>query len=439
MPLRASAPPPARSPRPRLLVPAVVGLIAIAAVAVRLLFVNEVNSDYRVFLSPWYDALASGGGFAAIGREIGNYNPPYLYLLAAATYLPVPKIVAIKLLSIAFDLVLAAFAGLIVRRSFSPWTAVLAFAVVLATPSVLINSGVWGQCDSIYAAFVVGSLYFLLRARPWWACIFFGLALSFKLQAVFFLPVLLIVLLVNRQRLLAVLAIPATFAAMLVPAWLAGRSLSSLLTVYPNQIGTGGTGGGAGRSGGAGPAGPSTGLGSWTKNAPTFYQWVSGATGWVILGAILAATILAGAAWLAWRARPLATGQIVVLAAALVLAVPFFLPEMHERYFYLADVLTVVAAFHVRRFWPVAVVVNLCSVLSYAPFLWNRTPVALPLVAFAEFLAVLVTLGVLVRVLVEPGWPGLRSTALARSTGPAQDLLDGPPSRTSSQPGMTGR
>ncbi|HOZ59746.1 MAG TPA: hypothetical protein PKY70_16310, partial [Nakamurella multipartita] len=222
--------------------------------------------------------------------------------------------------------------------------------------------------------------------------------------------------------------------------WLAGRSLSSVLMVYPNQISTGGTGGGgAGRGGGGGLSTQSTGLGTWTKNAPTFYQWVNGATGWVILGALMAAAIMAGAAILAWRARPLSSGQIVLLAAALVLAVPFFLPEMHERYFYLADVLTVLAAFHVRRFWPVAVVVNLCSVLSYAPFLWNRTPVALPLVAFAEFLAVLVTLGVLVRGLVEPGWRGLRSSAPARSTGPPQDLLDGPPSRTSSQPGMTGR
>jgi Gpi18-like mannosyltransferase len=439
VPLRAPAPPPAASTRPRLLLPGVIALTAVAAVAVRLLFVNEVNSDYRVFLSPWYDALANGGGFAAVGREIGNYNPPYLYLLAAATYLPLPKIVAIKLISVMFDLVLAGFAGLIVRRSFGSWTAVLAFAVVLFTPSVLINSGVWGQCDSIYAAFVLGSLYFLLRARPWWACLFFGLALSFKLQAVFFLPVLLIMMLVNRQRLVAVLAIPAAFAAMLVPAWLAGRSLSSLLMVYPNQISTGGTGGAAGRSGGGGLSTQSTGLGTWTKNAPTLYQWVNGSTGWVILGAACAAAILIGATWLAWRAGPLSTGQIVLLAAALVLAVPFFLPEMHERYFYLADVLTVLAAFHVRRFWPVALVVNLCSVLSYAPFLWNRTPVALPLVAFAEFLAVLVTLGVLVLGLVEPGWRGLRSTARARSTGSTQDLLDGPPSRTSSQPGMTGR
>ena len=89
--------------------------------------------------------------------------------------------------------------------------------------------------------------------------------------------------------------------------------------------------------------------------------------------------------------RPLSEPQILVLATSVVLAVPFFLPEMHERYFYLADVLTIVTAFYVRRFWVVAVVVSWCSLLSYAPFLWQRTVVALPLVSFAEFLAVIAT------------------------------------------------
>lgn len=414
--------------------PVVLGVVAIAAAATaaRFAFVNEVNSDYRVFLSPWYDALAAAGGLRGIGQEIGNYNPPYLYLLAVATYLPVPKIVAIKLVSMAFDLVLAAFAGLIVRRRFGPWVAVPAFAAVLFAPTVLINSGYWGQCDSIYASFCLGSLYFLLRGRPWWACVFLGLALSFKLQAIFFLPVLLIVLVVNRQRLLALLAVPATFLAMLLPAAVAGRSWSSLLAVYPNQVTSGGVGAGAGASRfgaggfgagfGGGPGGGTAagaGLGTWTRNAPTMFQWVGGSVGWLVLGLVIAAVLLVGLALLAWRSGPLGDAQIVLLAAAAVLAVPFFLPQMHERYFYLADVLTIVAAFHVRRFWPVAVAVSASSLLSYAPFLWRSTPVALPLVSFLEFLAVIATLAVTVHVLTTPSSPWLRR--------PASDGPDGPP------------
>ncbi|WP_395728278.1 glycosyltransferase 87 family protein [Nakamurella sp.] len=397
----------------------VVVATAAVAIAVRFAFVNEVNSDYRAFLSPWYDALSAGGGLRAIGQQIGNYNPPYLYLLAVMTYLPIPKIIAIKLVSMVFDVVLAAFAGLIVRRRFNSWTSAVAFAVVLAAPTVLLNSGYWGQCDSIYAAFCLGSLYFLLRGRSWWACVFFGLALSFKLQAIFFLPVLLIVLVANRRRLLPLLAVPVTFLVMLLPAAVAGRSWRSLLTVYPDQV-TGGAGSGFGRAGGGfGGGAPSLsgGLGAWTQNGPTMFQWVGGSVGWEVFGLVVAAGLLLGLGVLAWRTRPLGEPQIILLTTATVLAVPFFLPQMHERYFYLADVMTIVAAFYLRRFWPVAVAVSASSLLAYAPFLWRITPVPLPLVSFLEFLAVVATLVAAAHVLTTPGSRWIRGSTIAVANG----------------------
>jgi len=64
---------------------------------------------------------------------------------------------------------------------------------------VIINGAAWGQCDAIYTAFCLGSLYFILADRPAWACILFGLALSFKLQAVFFAPVLLLLFLRGKR------------------------------------------------------------------------------------------------------------------------------------------------------------------------------------------------------------------------------------------------
>ena len=240
-------------------------------------------------------------GFAGLSGDFSNYNPPYLYLILLATHLPLPKIVAIKLISMVFDLALAGFAALIVRERFPrPVFPLLCFALVLFAPTVLVNSSWWGQCDSIYAAFCLGSLYFLLRNKPWWAAIFFGLALSFKLQAIFFLPVLIIVLVVNRrlvvnrQPLLALLAVPATFALMLVPAALAGRDWGSLLMIYPNQVSTGGTGGNRWRRSAAAAVGPDSvrsGAGnSLTQNAPTFYQWLgSGAsTAWKYVGLLAA-------------------------------------------------------------------------------------------------------------------------------------------------------
>jgi Gpi18-like mannosyltransferase len=440
----------------RPLVAGAVAGIVILAVVVRFAFVNEVSGDYRNFLSPWYDQL-SAGGFSALAGDFSNYNPPYLYLMLLATHLPLPKIVAIKLISIVFDVVLAGFAALIVRERFPrPQFWLSAFALVLFAPTVLINSSWWGQCDSIYASFCLGSLYFLIKRKPWWAAVFFGIALSFKLQAVFFLPVLIIVLVVNRQKLWSLLAAPAVFAALLLPAALAGRDLGSLLMIYPDQVTGGGTAGfggetpsgqfggrGAGQGGagqgGFGPGGVGQGGAggagtSLTQNAPTIFQWITGtSTIWRYLGLAVAGIVtlaIAAAAFL--RRRELELAQIVVLATTVVLAVPFFLPEMHERYFFLADVLTIVMAFYVRRYWLVAVLVSACSLLSYWPFLWSQNPVALPLVAFAELLAVIVTAVVFVTVVVRGAdGPLLRHPAAVRrpELAPADRLSHpgGPP------------
>ena len=146
----------------------------------------------------------------------------------------------------------------------------------------------------------------------------------------------------------------------------------------------------------------SSGLGAWTQNGPTMYQSGRGIDDMAGGGAGRGRALIIALGLLAWRNRPLGEAQVVALVTATVLAVPFFLPQMHERYFYLADVMTIVAAFYLRRFWPVAVVVSASSLLAYAPFLWRTTPVSLPLVSFLEFLAVIVTLVVAAHVLTTP-------------------------------------
>jgi Gpi18-like mannosyltransferase len=173
-----------------------IGILFLLAIALRISLYHIETSDYSVFLSRWYDFIQTHGGFAALKYNFSNYNPPYLYLLALAAYTPIPKLVAIKTISVVFDAVLALFAYLILdlryKHSLVPLIGAL---VVVFAPTIFINSAAWGQCDAIYTAFCLGSLYFLLKGRPAWACVFFALAISFKLQAIFFLPVLLMLLL----------------------------------------------------------------------------------------------------------------------------------------------------------------------------------------------------------------------------------------------------
>src|SRR5215217_8436860 len=145
----------------------VLGLGTFLALALRFSLFNFESIDYRLFLSPWYDFIVSKGGVSALGYEFADYTPPYLYLLTLATYLPLPKLYAIKLISISFDFLLAFFVLLIVRLKYENrvvWMS--SFFVALFAPTVFINSALWGQSDATYTSMLVASISFAIRQRP---------------------------------------------------------------------------------------------------------------------------------------------------------------------------------------------------------------------------------------------------------------------------------
>jgi Gpi18-like mannosyltransferase len=332
----------------------VIAAVVCCALVVRFAFADFRSGDYDAFVSQWYAFIAQHGGFGALKYDFANYNVPYLYLLALLTYTPIPALYGIKLISVVFDLLLAFFAYRIVAlRRPGTWWPVVAGAVVLFLPTVVMNSSVWAQADAIYSAFSLGAVYFVLRRRPWLACVFFGLALSFKLQAVFLFPVL--VLLVARRRIPwpALLLVPGVYLLMDVPALLVGANLRSLLSVYVTETGT---------------------YNQLTLNAPNIYQFLGNvghtatikALGIELTGLLLLALIVP----VVVKRIELTPTRIVLASAVCAVLVPFVLPSMHERYFYLADALTVVAAFYLpRRLWALPVLEQFASAFSYAPFL----------------------------------------------------------------------
>jgi Gpi18-like mannosyltransferase len=251
---------------------------------------------------------------------------------------------------VVFDLVLAYFAYRIVAlRHTGHRIPALAALVVLFLPTVATNSGLWGQADSIYAAFGLGGVYFLLRRRPWLASAFFGLSLAFKLQAVFLFPLLLVLALRKWLPWRALLAIPGVVLLLDVPALLAGAPLGQLLSVYGEQTSS---------------------YTALSLNAPSIYQFLpAGADAAVIrpIGVAVTGLVVLGLCLgvLLSRVR-LTTTKVVLMGATSAVLVPFLLPSMHERYFYLAEVLAVIAAFFLpRRLWYVPVLVQVASFLAY--------------------------------------------------------------------------
>jgi Gpi18-like mannosyltransferase len=78
---------------------------------------------------------------------------------------------------------------------------------------------------------------------------------------------------------------------------------------------------------------------------------------------------LVWAAGYAIKIKALSRETMLLCATVSVAMIPFLLPKMHERYFYLMDVLTFILAFYIPRLWMPAVGTQLVSGMTYFVFL----------------------------------------------------------------------
>ncbi|HEX5809070.1 MAG TPA: hypothetical protein VFY25_10430, partial [Anaerolineales bacterium] len=214
-------------------------VLLLGAIAVRVAGLEFRSIDIQDFLLDWYSSLAMHG-FQALRQPFSNYTPPYLYLLYLATRTNglIPDVVAIKLISIFFDLVNAFLVYKILKIRYPDgMLAWMGAAVFLVLPTVLLNSAYWGQADAIYTCFLLACLLFLLKEQPLPAMIFLGIAFGFKAQAVFLAPFILLLVVKRIIPLLYLGIIPLVYLLLMVPAALTGRPMLDLLTIYLDQAG----------------------------------------------------------------------------------------------------------------------------------------------------------------------------------------------------------
>ncbi|HEY8804854.1 MAG TPA: hypothetical protein VIM42_07075, partial [Clostridium sp.] len=179
------------------------------ALIVRIHGLPFTSQDYNAFLSRWFDNIKTNGGFSSLKNSMGDYTQPYLYLLTLGTYTSINKLFYIKMLSFVFEIMAAFFIMKIVNMKYKDEKlGYLSFGILLLIPTVILNGSVWAQCDIIYTSFVIGSIYYILREKPIISIILYGIALSFKLQAIFILPLFAILLFKNKIKIYHLLLIP---------------------------------------------------------------------------------------------------------------------------------------------------------------------------------------------------------------------------------------
>ncbi len=345
--------------------------------ALRFSLLEFKSVDFFNYTRGWYGTLKAEG-FASFGRSFSNYNLPYLYLLyAVVRFLPdVPPVIAIKIPSLAADFIGAVLVFKIARTQFKSRLAPLlgAFCMLLA-PTVALNSAFWGQADAVYTCVLLACLLCLIRHDDVVAMCLFGLALAFKAQSVFLAPLIAGLVLRREIRWRTLLCIPLVFLLTLVPALAAGRPPLELLLIYPSQAGQ---------------------YEQLTLHAPSALAWIPDTGRYFSYfnsaGMILAAASGLGLVWAIQKSRArLSSGMLIELALISAILMPFFLPKMHERYFYLADVLSIVVAFLFPTLFYAPVLMITISFFAYQPTLFGAEPVSMGILALGVFV-LLVTL-----------------------------------------------
>jgi Gpi18-like mannosyltransferase len=339
----------------------------ILAIYVRLQQFSIVSMDANNFLLPWYRYIATHGFWNAFANNFYNYNPPYLYLIGIATFFKsIPALTAIKLISVLFDISAGFAVYRIVAHYYSNKSyARLAFLTVLLLPTVFVESGHWGQCDVIYTSFLLWSVAALVEEKYTKGLILFSIAFVFKAQAIFLAPLFLILLIKKKFPWYTLVWPPIIYFLSILPAWLAGRPITDLLTIYFSQANT---------------------YPSLSMNAPSLF-YPLGKMGlyselmvWIGLGI----TVCFVGLYLIYRLRkPFRQETLFYLydACYLTFLVPFFMPKMHDRYFFAATLFFVVMIFLDRKTIWLAVLVEVSSLLSYINWLY-ALPINLTEIAF---------------------------------------------------------
>lgn len=347
----------------------IIGLVAVTVLGMVLRFcgIKYQSGDYISFLQPWWHEIAQAG-VDGLKTQVGNYNIPYQILICLFTQLGFAPLVSYKGLSIIFDFVLAISSALLVENfceKRAQLKSFITYTLVFCSLPVILNSGFWAQCDSIYVSFILLAIVCIRKERHIASFVMLGIAFAFKLQFIFILPLFLFYYILSRKvSILHFLIIPAVNIVMCLPAIFMGRNFLDTFTIYFEQ----------------------TDYGKLIQmNFPNLYAFMCDGANpenyyllktfsivltFIILGAALVLMI--------YKKVDISTVESFLLTSIwTVFTCVMFLSSMHERYSYLLDILLIIYMMvTLKRVW-LAIACNLISLTGYCSYLFVYRPLDL--------------------------------------------------------------
>ena len=316
------------------------------------------SADYWGFLEDWMRQIREGGGYRSLGHQISNYTSPYMYIMCFLSYITKKELYAIKLVSVCFHYAASiAIFLIILQMKKNVKKSKKGMAILLHSPTVIIDSAYWCQCDIIYTTFILYALYNFFKNNSKWCLIFIGISFAFKQQVLFIVPFLLIMWLKKRTiRLVHFLWVPVIYVISTLPAWMMGRDFKELLLIYFDQSETYPWG---------------------TLEYPNIYALlgeampdmrhadeVSGA------GIFMTIILLGCLAYYFYTKDINMTDELIMtLALFTVGVIVYCLPHMHDRYGFLIDILAIVYGVINIKKLPITFGFFIVSILSFMPYL----------------------------------------------------------------------
>jgi len=250
---------------------------------------------------------------------------------------------------------------------------IMAFLLTLAIPTIVLNSSMWGQCDSVYSAFAIGSVYFGLKGRSRHAYIFIALAFSFKLQTVFLLPIFPILIFTGKISFKDCYLFFVVYIATLLPALIAGMPVDEVFSAYITQTSY---------------------YSSLNMNIANVWRFVGHVDydSFRLVGLYVAGLAALGLIYFSYvnRSRLVNTVDFVRLAYLFAIMMPFLLPNMHDRYYFMADALSLLVFLFDKRRWFVPLISIFCSYLAYTYLLMSGVVLLDYRIAAIALLAVII-------------------------------------------------
>lgn len=342
-------------------------IVTCISVAIRINGVKFESLDMIKCLYKWFEVLKNNGGLNALALNIGDYNMPYMTIMALLTYLPISPLVSIKAVSIIFDFLLAIscvkLTKELLKNRYNEKLGLLVYSIIILLPTVILNSSYWGQCDSIYATFIIMSLVYLIREKYLISFIFLGISFAFKLQFIFILPLYVLYFLAKRKLpIYYFLIIPMVNFIMCLPSVVFGKNILDCIRIYFNQTGEYNN--------------------KISLNFPGIYNFFYDTEEFSneiplpneylpkIMIIILGLIFIGIALYVIIKKVKFDNNLIIETALWSVMITTFLLPYMHDRYMFVADVLSVIyCIINGSRKIYVPICINLCSAYTYIAFL----------------------------------------------------------------------